>query len=207
MSSKVNDCSMDESGMSDMTKAGCEEQIIPGVAGAVLGTGFPHITPWLLGVGPPAVLDIGELLDTVTPFIVTSVGALISNIGTDGRVGWPEGGGAGTLGCDLGTMVASLGPTWWSGLVQRDLFLFVLGGGIGGDSGGGVRCITGLFMKEGSLLDSEIFESGQFSFPSLSSLQKLFTREGFSAFSLGIVTFGILRPLSFITVLTQSLAL
>ena len=106
--------------------------------------------------------------------------------------------------------MASLGPTWWSGLVHRDLFLFVLGGGIGGDPGGGVRCITGLFMKEGSLLDSEIFESGQFSFPSLSSLQKLFTHEGFSAFSFGNVTFGrdgILRPLSFIPVFMQSLAL
>ena len=106
--------------------------------------------------------------------------------------------------------MASLGPTWWSGLVHRDLFLFVLGGGMGGDPGGGVTCSTGLFMKEGSLPDSDIFESGQLSFPNLSSLQKLLTREGFSAFSLGIVTFGrdgILRPLSFITVFTQSLAL
>ena len=103
--------------------------------------------------------------------------------------------------------MASLGPTWWSGLVQRDLFLFVLGGGMGGDPGGGVTCSTGLFMKEGSLPESKIFESGQFSFPSLSSLQKLFTHECFSAFSLGNVTFGILRSISFLPVFTQSLAL
>ena len=93
MSSWLNDCSMEESGMSDMTMAGCAEHIPP-----VLGIMSPHITPRLLGVGPPAVLPMGDVLETVTPLIVTSVGALISSIGTDGREGWLVGGGAGTRG-------------------------------------------------------------------------------------------------------------
>ena len=89
------------------------------------------------------------MFDTVTPFIVTSVGALISSIGTDGRGGLLVGGGAGTLGCGLGTMVASLGLIGLSGLVQRDLLRFVLGGGIGGVPSGGVNCITGLLLNVG----------------------------------------------------------
>ena len=49
---------------------------------------------------------------------------------------------------------------------------------MGGDPGGGETCSTGLFMKEGSLPDSDIFESGQLSFPNLSSLQKLLVHIG-----------------------------
>ena len=150
------------------------------------------------------------MFDTVTPFIVTSVGALISSIGTDGREGLLVGGGAGTLGRCLGTMVGSLGPVGLSGLVQRDLLRFVLGGGIGGVPGGGVNCITGLFLNDGRLPERKMFESGQLSFPNLSSLQKLLTREGFSAFNLGVVTFGndgILKSLSFMRFFTGVLTL
>ena len=86
ISSWEKEGSKDESGMSCMITAGCAEHSIPGW--------LPQITPLLLGVGPSAVLDMGEVLDTVTPFIVTSVGALISSIGTAAR----EGGGAGTRG-------------------------------------------------------------------------------------------------------------
>jgi len=150
------------------------------------------------------------VFDTVTPFIVTSVGALISSIGTDGREGLLVGGGAGTLGCGLGTMVASLGPIGLSGLVQCDLLRFVLGGGIGGVPGGGVNFITGLLLNDGRLPESETFESGQLSFPNLSSLQKLLTLEGFSAFNFGIVTFGrdgIFKSLSFMKFFTGVLTL
>ena len=69
--------------MSAITRAGCAEQIIPDEVGTVLGTGLPQITPRLDGVGPSAVFDIGDVLETVTPLMVTSVGALISKIGTE----------------------------------------------------------------------------------------------------------------------------
>jgi len=110
-------------------------------------------------------------------------------------------------------MVASRGPSCLStGLVHLDLFLLVLGGGTGGVPGGGLTRSTGLVLNDGRLPDREILERGQFSFPSLSSLQKLFTWEDFcfNVFSLGIVTFGsegILKSLSAITLLTQLLIL
>jgi len=127
------------------------------------------MTPLELGVGPTAaVWDIGdtqEVEDTVTPLMVTSVGALISRTGAGVR-GAALGGGPGGRGWGLrGTIVARRGARLLGDTV-RDRVLLVRGGGIGGTSVVSWIEITGvLCRKEGREDGREILERGHSSLP------------------------------------------
>jgi len=101
----------------------------------------PQRTPLELGVGPTAaVWDIGdtqEVEETVTPLMVTSVGALISRTGAGLRGAALGGGpgGPGGRGWGLrGTIVARRGQATLLGDTVPDRVLLVRGGGIGGMS-------------------------------------------------------------------------
>lgn len=125
--------------------------------------GGPQTTPLELGVGPPAVWDIGEEAATVTPLMVTSVGALMSS--TEGLRG-AGGPGAGGRGWGRrGTMVARRGP---AGDTVRDLLRRVRGGGTGGGPGGGSGATGALCRKDGREVGRLTEDSGHCIFPSLS---------------------------------------
>ena len=151
------DGSRDESGTSDMAMAGWAAQMMPE----------------LDGVGPAAVIDIGDGFRTVTPLMVTSVGELISRMGAPVAVvrpGGATGGGAGGRGCDRGWMVARRGGCCVGGAGAGYLAFLRRGGGTGAMLAGTTGLLLFLLMKEGSLSLKETLDSGQVSFSSFSSL-------------------------------------